>query len=81
MTILVLDIGSSSVRALLFDDAARLVTQVARRHQFTTQPPGAATFDAEPLRERVEACIDEILRVSRKLATSARWRLIRSSAT
>ncbi len=61
MTVLVLDIGSSSARALLFDDEANLLAQVARRHQFTTEPPGAATFDAEPLRERVEACLDEIL--------------------
>ncbi len=63
MTILVLDIGSSSARALLFDDGANLLAQVARRHQFTTEPPGAATFDAEPLRERVEACVDDILRL------------------
>ncbi len=61
MTILVLDIGSSSARALLFDDEANLLTQVARRHQFTTEPHGAATFDAESLRDRVEACLDEIL--------------------
>ncbi len=63
MTILVLDIGSSSARALLFDDDAHLLAQVARRHQFTTDPPGAATFDADALLQQTESCIDEILRL------------------
>jgi gluconokinase len=61
MTILVLDLGSSSVRALLFDHQANLLGQAARPHRFTTTPPGASTLDAADLQTRVEACIDEIL--------------------
>ncbi len=63
MTVLVIDIGSSSVRALLFDNSAQLIPDaiVSRPHAFTTTPPGAATADAEELRTMVESCIDEIL--------------------
>jgi gluconokinase len=64
MTVLVLDIGSSSARALLFDDQARLIpgASVQRKYQMETNPPGAATLDAETLRRVVEACVDGILR-------------------
>ncbi len=62
MTILVLDVGSSSVRALLFDDSAALLAQVARRHSFMTEPPGASTIETEVVQAGVEACIDDILR-------------------
>lgn len=63
MTILVLDIGSSSVRALLFDMHARLIDNavVSRKHAMNAEPPGAATLEMIPLQDRVEACIDEIL--------------------
>jgi len=63
MTILVLDIGSSSVRALLFDDRARLITGavVSAAHEINTEPPGAATLDMRDLQQRVESCIDAIL--------------------
>ncbi len=61
MTILVLDLGSSSVRALLFDDEATLLAHTARRHSFTTTPPGASTLDVAECEANVEACIDEIL--------------------
>lgn len=63
MTFLILDIGSSSIRALLFDKSARLLPDaVARRpHQFTTQPEGASTANSAQLQALVEACIDEIL--------------------
>ena len=53
MTILVLDLGSSSVRALLFDEDANLQAQSTRRRPFTTTPPGAATFDAAEIQARV----------------------------
>ena len=62
MTILVLDLGSSSVRALLFDHQANLLGQAAQSHRFTTTPLGASTLDAVDLQTRVEACVDEILR-------------------
>jgi gluconokinase len=63
MTLLVLDIGSSSARALLFDEDARLIdgAEVKRAYQFETEPPGAAIFDVDALRWAVEACIDDIL--------------------
>ena len=61
MTILVLDLGSSSVRAMLFDDSPNLLAQVTHPHTFTTTPPGASTLDAHELQARVESCIDEIL--------------------
>lgn len=63
MTVLVLDIGSSSARALLFDDLARPIpgAVVQRHYQMTTTPPGAAVLDAAALREVVEATIDGIL--------------------
>ncbi len=63
MTVLVIDIGSSSVRAMLFDDRATAIpgAVVIRPYQFTTTPPGAAVADAALLREFAEGCIDEIL--------------------
>ncbi len=63
MTILVLDIGSSSARALLFDDQAEPIpsASVTQPHHMTTTPPGAATMDAADLQSRVEACIDRVL--------------------
>ncbi len=61
MTILVLDLGSSSVRALLFDDKANEIAQTVRRHRFTTTPPGAATLDMSEVQSSTEACITEIL--------------------
>src|SRR4051794_14049662 len=64
MTILVLDVGSSSVRALLFDDNAAPLAQVTKHHRFTTDPPGASTLDAAELLARIEACVDDILRDS-----------------
>ncbi len=64
MAILILDIGSSSVRALLFDETLRLIpgALVSRPHQFDHDPPGAATLDMDDLQSSVESCIDEILR-------------------
>ncbi|MCB9450760.1 MAG: carbohydrate kinase [Anaerolineaceae bacterium] len=64
MTLLVIDAGSSSVRALLVDDAGQpLLGAVARRfHEFHTDHSGAVTADAAALRDRLEACIDDILR-------------------
>jgi gluconokinase len=63
MTVLVIDIGSSSVRAILFDDSARLIPNAiaSASHSIETEPPGAATLDMDALQARVESCIDEIL--------------------
>lgn len=64
MTLLILDIGSSSVRALLLDETLRLIpgASVFRPHQFDHEPQGAATLDMDVLQTTVESCIDEILR-------------------
>lgn len=61
MTILVLDLGSSSARALLFDEQVNLLAQASQSHRFDSAPPGASTMDVLELQTRVEACIDEIL--------------------
>lgn len=63
MTVLVIDIGSSSIRALLFDDNIQPIPGAVAScaHTFMTTPPGAATADAEQLRILTEACIDDIL--------------------
>lgn len=60
---LIIDIGSSSVRALLFDSAAQMIpgASASRSHTFHTEPPGASTADARKLQSRVETCLDEIL--------------------
>lgn len=63
MSILIIDVGSSSVRALLFDDNAALFPQAETRrtHQFQTTQDGGLTAHPETLRQLVEACLDEIL--------------------
>ncbi|MBZ0279148.1 MAG: gluconokinase [Anaerolineae bacterium] len=63
MTALIIDIGSSSVRALLFDDRAQLIpgAVVSQVHTFTTTPAGAATLDAAQVRAHVESCLDTLL--------------------
>lgn len=63
MAVLVIDVGSSSVRGLIFDDSARPIpgAHASRPHQFQTTPSGASTIDAALLRLNVEACLDELL--------------------
>ncbi|MCY3864781.1 MAG: FGGY-family carbohydrate kinase [Chloroflexi bacterium] len=63
MTLLVIDLGSSSARTLLFDDDARLIdgSICSRRHDFATDSGGLAIADASQLRALVEACMDEVL--------------------
>jgi gluconokinase len=68
VTLLILDFGSSSVRALLYalDANSGTLTPIdgalaSRNVTFDTEPPGAATFDADALCAVVEACIDELL--------------------
>lgn len=65
MNILVIDIGSSSVRALVFDEALRIIVSASRPYQFTTQPPGAAVVDVVFLRGLVESCLDDVLASSK----------------
>ena len=63
MTLLVIDLGSSSARTLLFDDDARLIATsvLSRRHAFQTDGAGRAIADAPQLRRLVESCIEETL--------------------
>jgi gluconokinase len=63
MTFLVVDVGSSSVRTLLYDATATPIVGavVQRPYQFEMQH-GGAVVDPLELAERVEQCIDEILK-------------------
>jgi gluconokinase len=66
MTILALDVGSSSVRAILFKNKSSGVMMipdaiVQREYSFDTTEPGQATVNPVFLRELLESCIDEIL--------------------
>ena len=61
MATLVLDVGSSSVRALLFDDNLDIITVARQHYQFTYQPEGAAEVDGKRLRHLLEGCIDTVL--------------------
>jgi gluconokinase len=62
-TILVIDIGSSSTRARLFDGAAQPIDGAAAAcsYQFDSETAGASEIAADTLRAHVEACIDEVL--------------------
>ncbi len=75
MAYLVIDLGSSSVRTLLFedglddgfDDGARLGLRLiegaicSRKHDFASDHDGMAQADAQELRALTEACLDDIL--------------------
>lgn len=63
MAVLVIDVGSSSVRTLLYDDDAQLIQSaiVRRPYQFYTDENGASQINADTLRNYVEQCIDDIL--------------------
>jgi gluconokinase len=66
MTNLILDIGTSSVRALLCNNSAQIIpeTIVSIPHEPNTHPVGASTFDPEKLRLNVERCIDQVLSIA-----------------
>ena len=61
--ILTVDIGSSSVRALLFDDRGQALESSGSRrsHRFTPAAGGGVEADADHLFDLVVACIDETL--------------------
>lgn len=63
MTILVLDVGSSSTRALLYDDQLEPIpgATTSAAYQMSITPPGAATFNALDLQQQVEMCLDAVL--------------------
>lgn len=70
--ILTIDLGTSSVRAMLFDAQARPVPgQEARvEHEVRITPDGGAEFDARELVEAVSQCIDELLKTAGDLGSS-----------
>lgn len=59
--VLALDIGTSSVRALVFDRYGRMVTDVSARrvHSLTTDHSGVATMNANALLDVVFHCLDD----------------------
>src|SRR4030067_3122492 len=61
--VLAIDVGSSSVRALLFDRFARSIQSCHARQSvtFETQTDGAAVINADLLLEVTWNCIDEVL--------------------
>ncbi len=69
--ILTLDIGTSSVRAMLFDGHANPVPDMEARveHEARTTPDGGAVFDAPDLVASAGACIDELLKKAGHLAS------------
>lgn len=69
LTILAIDVGSSSVRAVLFAEnnaGVHLIEEaiVQKEYQFQTDAEGRASISAVFLRELVESCIDGILQHS-----------------
>lgn len=67
MTILAIDVGSSSVRAVLFaetDNGVELIEDafVQKAYEFDTDKTGKATVSAIFLRDIIETCIDDILK-------------------
>lgn len=66
MTILAIDVGSSSVRAIMFqnngDNLTLIPDAIVQKHyHFDTDASGRATVDATFLRHLVEQCVDNIL--------------------
>src|SRR6266516_303418 len=69
--ILSLDIGTSSVRALLFDATGTVVPHVFAQHTYTltTSGEGELSVDADPLDALVAKAIDEVLAAAGPLAS------------
>jgi gluconokinase len=67
--ILALDIGTSSVRAALYDDAGNVLprTMVKNERSLTATDDGGAEIDADEAFDQVIAAIDEVLRKSEKI--------------
>ena len=67
--ILVLDIGTSSVRAALYDDAGNVLprTMVKIERSLTATDDGGAEIDADEAFEQVAATIDEVLKKSENI--------------
>jgi gluconokinase len=70
--ILALDIGTSSVRALLFDSSGTAVPNVLAQHTYAlnTSIEGEVSVDAAMLVDLVAQCIDEVLATAGTLASN-----------
>lgn len=62
MTLLVLDLGSSSARAALYTDQLQAITVASEPYRFETDKLGASTVDPIRLQDVMERCIDSALR-------------------
>ncbi len=65
--VLALDIGTSSVRAILFDRLGNRVPAALARRQYglRTTPDGGVEADADEMLAAVEACLDELTAMGR----------------
>lgn len=63
VALLILDVGSSSVRALLLDDALAMIPNAIARRSivFDYTSAGGASIAVDALRATLEACIDDLL--------------------
>jgi gluconokinase len=70
--ILTLDVGTSSVRAMIFDAGGISVEgmEAQRAHQMRNTADGGVETDARALFERLAACIDDVLQRAGTQATS-----------
>ncbi len=70
--VLIIDVGSSSVRALLFDARARTVDGVAaqERYSVSSSDDGASEIDPDAAFERVLRCVDTALEQAGPLASA-----------
>ncbi|TKD00896.1 gluconokinase [Polyangium fumosum] len=59
--VLVIDVGSSSVRAAICDGRAQILAETAESHAFTVAADGTSEADARALRRAVEGCVDRIV--------------------
>jgi gluconokinase len=68
--ILIIDVGSSSARVLIYDGRGRMVEGVTarERYQFRTTTDGAAEDDPDESIERIARCVDEALSQAGPLA-------------
>ena len=73
--ILVLDIGTSSVRAALYDFAGEVLpkTMVKIERQLTATDDGGAEIDAEEAFSQIVEAVDEVLEKSKNLAGEIRY--------
>jgi gluconokinase len=59
--VLAIDIGSSSVRAVVYDDMLRPLARARQLYHLVNEPTGASFISAATLRDLTEQCIDDVL--------------------